>query len=79
MYPNDQSPFGDTLDSYMRRCVTDLVCSPEVVYTVSSYVEAAKLVLLKHRVRDFKASDVVALAAVMEQRDRAQRLQSREE
>lgn len=62
----------------MRRTVTDPTCNPEVIHTVSAYVEAAKLVLLKHRVRDFKAYDVVALAAVMEQRDRAHRLQTRQ-
>jgi hypothetical protein len=62
----------------MRRTVTDPACNSEVIYTVSAYVEAAKLVLLKHRVRDFKAYDVVALAAVMEQRDRAHRLQTRQ-
>lgn len=37
---------------------------------VHDYVDLAKRSLLEHRVRDFTASDVVALAAIMEQRDR---------
>lgn len=41
-----------------------------VVYTVDEYVDLAKRILLERRVRDFTAADVVALAAIMEQRDR---------
>lgn len=40
---------------------------------VHDYVDLAKRSLLEHRVRDFTAADVVALAAIMEQRDRALR------
>lgn len=40
---------------------------------VHDYVDLAKRSLLEHRVRDFTASDVVALAGLMEQRDRAMR------
>ena len=42
----------------------------EVAYTVHEYVVLAKLMLIEHRVRDFTASDVVALAGIMESRDR---------
>lgn len=78
MSQHEALPVVETLDSYLRSKVTDTDCNLEVIYTVSAYVEAAKLALLKHRVRDFKACDVVALAAVMEQRDRAYRLQKQE-
>jgi hypothetical protein len=44
-----------------------------VISTVHEYVDLAKRILLEHRVRDFTASDVVALAAIMEQRDRLTR------
>jgi hypothetical protein len=43
---------------------------PEAAYTVHEYVLLAKLMLIEHRVRDFSASDVVALAKIMEARDR---------
>jgi len=43
---------------------------PEAAYTVYEYVLLAKLMLIEHRVRDFSASDVVALAKIMESRDR---------
>lgn len=42
-------------------------------HTVHDYVDLAKRSLLEHRVRDFTAADVVALAAIMEQRDRLTR------
>lgn len=42
-------------------------------HAVHDYVDLAKRSLLEHRVRDFTAADVVALAAIMEQRDRALR------
>lgn len=42
----------------------------EVAHVVHEYVDLAKRILLEHRVRDFTARDVVALAAVMEARDR---------
>jgi len=50
---------------------------PEVSYTVHAYVDLAKRILLEHRVRDFTAADVVALAGIMEQRDREMRILSR--
>ena len=40
---------------------------------VHDYVDLAKRSLLEHRVRDFTAADVVALAALMERRDRETR------
>lgn len=44
---------------------------PEVALVVYDYVDLAKRMLLELRVRDFSAADVVALAAIMEARDRA--------
>jgi hypothetical protein len=41
-----------------------------VANAVHDYVDLAKRSLLEHRVRDFTAADVVALAAIMERRDR---------
>lgn len=37
---------------------------------VYHYVDAAKRILLELRVKDFRAADVVALAAMIEARDR---------
>lgn len=42
-------------------------------YTVYEYVDLAKRILLEHRVRDFTAADVVALATLLESRDRYER------
>jgi len=53
------------------------VISFEAAYTVHEYVDIAKRILLEHRVREFTASDVVALAGILEARDRAQRLAGR--
>lgn len=41
-----------------------------VANAVHDYVDLAKRSLLEHRVRDFTAADVVALAEIMERRDR---------
>lgn len=49
------------------------IVAPAVISTVHEYVDIAKRILLEHRVRDFTAADVVALAAIMEQRDRLTR------
>jgi hypothetical protein len=42
----------------------------EVAHVIHDYVDLAKRILLEHRVRDFTARDVVALATAMEARDR---------
>ena len=72
-----------TLDAYMAEIQHGLrsssEVSPAVIYTVSAYVDLAKRILLKHRVRDFQAADVVALASIMEARDRAQRIAASQE
>lgn len=47
--------------------------STSAAHAVHDYVDLAKRSLLEHRVRDFTAADVVALAALMEQRDRLTR------
>ena len=47
--------------------------SRPAAHAVHDYVDLAKRSLLEHRVRDFTAADVVALAGIMEQRDRALR------
>lgn len=57
----------------------DQAAHPEVAYTVHAYVDLAKKILLENRVRDFGAADVVALAAIMEARDRAIRRMGAEE
>ena len=43
----------------------------EAATAVHDYVDLAKRSLLEHRVRDFTAADVVALAAIMNERDLA--------
>lgn len=47
--------------------------STNAAHAVHDYVDLAKRCLLEHRVRDFTAADVVALAGIMEQRDRLTR------
>lgn len=54
----------------MREMLANGPAHPEAAYTVHEYVLLAKLMLIEHRVRDFSASDVVALAKIMESRDR---------
>ena len=72
--PDDLSPSNLPFSSRMREHL-DAGGSggphPEVSHTVYEYVDIAKRMLLELRVRDFSASDVVALAAIMEARDRA--------
>lgn len=69
----DLSPSSKPFESRMREMAANGAAHPEAAYTVHEYVLLAKLILLEHRVRDFTAADVVALASIMENRDRALR------
>lgn len=70
--PDDISPSNLPFTTRMREHLNnDTGPHPEVASTVFDYVDIAKRMLLELRVRDFSASDVVALAAIMEARDRA--------
>ena len=69
--PNAQ-PFSNRMREYIHQGGTTGP-HPEVAHTVYDYVDIAKRMLLELRVRDFSASDVVALAAIMEARDREMR------
>lgn len=74
-HPEDLSPGAMPFESRMRQIVlneTGAAC-PEVACTVYEYVDLAKRMLLELRVRDFTAADVVALATIMEARDRSKR------
>lgn len=73
--PEDLSPGAMPFESRIRQLVLhdEGAAHPEVAFTVYEYVDLAKRILLELRVREFSASDVVALAAIMEARDRAVR------
>ncbi len=73
--PASPKPF----QARMRETMPSGAAHPEAAFTVHEYVLLAKLILLEHRVRDFSASDVVALAAIMEGRDRDLRMIARSE
>lgn len=68
-------PNTQAFHTKMRDMLTqgDQTVSPEVTYTIFSYVDLAKRMLLELRVRDFTGADVVALTGIMEARDRALR------
>jgi hypothetical protein len=69
MSSEDLSPASLPFQSRIR----DMANKPtqqEVAHIVHEYVDLAKRILLEHRVRDFTAAEVVALAAIMEARDR---------
>jgi hypothetical protein len=69
--PDDISPSSLPFTTKMRDHIDGKSGPhPEVAHTVFDYVDIAKRMLLELRVRDFSASDVVALAALMESRDR---------
>jgi len=71
-FPEDISPSTMPFTTRMRDHLNgDGGPHPEVAHTVYDYVDIAKRMLLELRVRDFSASDVVALASIMESRDRA--------
>lgn len=70
--PEDISPNSLPFSTRMRELAgTGSGPHPEVAYTAYSYVDIAKRMLLELRVRDFTAADVVALAGIMEGRERA--------
>lgn len=71
-------PSTKAFHTKMREMMTqgDMAANPEVAYTVFTYVDLAKRMLLELRVRDFTATDVVALTKIMEARDRAYRIRS---
>lgn len=72
MSVDDYSPGSLPFKTRMREAAaTNSGPHPEVALTVYEYVDIAKRMLLELRVRDFSAADVVALAAIMEARDRA--------
>jgi len=74
--PEDISPASLPFTTKMREHLSvSGGPSPEAAHTVFDYVDLAKRILLELRVRDFTAADVVALAATMEARDRAFRLE----
>jgi hypothetical protein len=71
--PDDISPSSLPFTTRMREYLNASGNSgphPEVAHTVFEYVDIAKRMLLELRVRDFTAGDVVALAGIMESRDR---------
>lgn len=74
MSSEDLSPSSQPLTNRLREYRDGLrdgsMVTPFVVCTVNEYVDLAKRILLENRVRDFSAADVVALASVMEARDR---------
>ena len=75
MSNDDISPGSMPFKTRMREAVAENGgLHPEVAHTVYEYVDIAKRMLLELRVREFSAAEVVALAAVMEARDRAIRL-----
>jgi hypothetical protein len=70
--PDDISPSNLPFSTRMREHLNNNSGPhPEVAHTVFDYVDIAKRMLLELRVRDFSAADVVALATIMESRDRA--------
>lgn len=71
-------PSTQAFHSRMREMLTqgDMSANPEVTYTVFTYVDLAKRMLLELRVRDFTGADVVALTKIMEARDRAYQTRS---
>jgi hypothetical protein len=67
---SQDNPSSKPFEARMRETLPNGAAHPEIAYTVHEYVLLAKLMLIEHRVREFTAADVVALAAVMESRDR---------
>jgi hypothetical protein len=63
-----QCPFTSKIRDLVR--AGDTAISVESALTLFEYVDLAKRALLEHRVREFTAADVVALATAMEARDR---------
>lgn len=67
--PSSQ-PFSTRISEYLAGLRVQNI-DVDAALLVHDYVDLAKRSLLEHRVRDFTAADVVALAAMMEARDRA--------
>lgn len=70
--PEDISPQSKPFSTKIRDDLgsKQVGYSVEAATVVSDYLDLAKRALLENRVRDFTASDVVAVAAIMESRDR---------
>jgi hypothetical protein len=66
------APLTTALHTLKRAGALDQVAL-DAVADVAGFVFLAKCALLEHRVRDFTAADVVALAALIEARERAAR------
>jgi hypothetical protein len=69
-HPSDLSPGAMPFDSYMRELPSDTAVPLEPACVAHECIAVAKRILLQERVRDFSAADVVALAAIIENRDR---------
>jgi hypothetical protein len=70
----DISPATKPFQTRVEQLAADVTTlNTGAAHDVHGYIDLAKRSLLEHRVRDFTAADVVALAALMEQRDRALR------
>ena len=62
-------------DAFMREQLESNSAVPvEPSYVALECIAIAKRILLQERVRDFTAADVVALATMIEARDRSMRL-----
>lgn len=74
MSSDDLSPSNKPFKTRVQQLDDDFSeINAAAALAVHDYVDLAKRSLLEHRVREFTAADVVALAAIMEQRDRALR------
>lgn len=66
----DLSPASMPFDAYMRDLPASTAAPLEPGLIAHECISMAKRILLQERVRDFTAADVVALAAIIENRDR---------
>ena len=71
---SDLSPGAMPFDAYIRELPADTAVPLEASFIAHECVAIAKRILLQERVRDFSASDVVALAAIIENRDREMKI-----
>jgi len=69
-HPSDLSPSAMPFDAYIRDLPSDTALPIEASFIAHECIAIAKRILLQERVREFTASDVVALAAIIENRDR---------
>ena len=70
---DDLSPSALPFTTYMRDAVLNDAVSVEPSYVAYECINIAKRILLELKVREFSAGDVVALASMIEARDRANR------